>query len=105
MIKRTQMASNSEEGKYGLPGESWGVLARNVNKFYGKKQVLFDMNLHLPRGKIYGLLGPSGCGKTTLLNSILGALKVGFVLPFDAKRQRFCESRIKFIGLYLLVLE
>ncbi|MDF2675621.1 MAG: hypothetical protein K0R09_3893 [Clostridiales bacterium] len=31
----------------------------NLNKSYGRKKVLFDVNLDIPKGKIYGLLGPS----------------------------------------------
>ncbi len=59
-----------------LAPEQFGVYAENVQRFHGKKQVLFNMRMALPRGCIYGLLGPSGCGKTTFLNCILGALKV-----------------------------
>jgi len=42
----------------------------------GKKTspILRDLDLEVPRGKIYGLLGPSGCGKTTLLKCMLGKL-------------------------------
>jgi len=56
--------------------EEFGVWAEGVKRFFGKKQVLFDMRMALPRGRIFGLLGPSGCGKTTFLNCILGALRV-----------------------------
>jgi phosphate transport system ATP-binding protein len=38
--------------------------------FYGGKQALFDVNLHIPEKQITALIGPSGCGKTTLLRSI-----------------------------------
>lgn len=37
-------------------------------------QILRDLDLEVPKGKIYGLLGPSGCGKTTLLKCLLGKL-------------------------------
>ena len=46
-----------------------------VNKFFGKKQVLDDINLTVPIGGIYGLLGPSGCGKTTTVKIIAGILE------------------------------
>jgi phosphate transport system ATP-binding protein len=45
----------------------------NIDAFclwYGKKQALFDVSLHIPRGKVTALIGPSGCGKTTLLRSV-----------------------------------
>ncbi len=43
---------------------------RNINKNFGKKQILRDINLTLPRGKIIGLLGKNGTGKTTLIKII-----------------------------------
>ena len=43
---------------------------KNVYKSYGKKSVLKDVNLIIPRGKIIGLLGKNGTGKTTLIKLI-----------------------------------
>ena len=31
-----------------------------LNKFFGKKQVLFDIELEIPKGQMTALLGPSG---------------------------------------------
>ncbi|UTY40090.1 ABC transporter ATP-binding protein [Allocoprobacillus halotolerans] len=47
----------------------------NLNKKYGKKQVLKDVNLTLNGGQIVGLLGPNGSGKTTLIKVLNGLLK------------------------------
>ena len=44
----------------------------NVNKFYDKTQVLFDVNLSIKDGEFIVLVGPSGCGKSTLLRMIAG---------------------------------
>jgi ABC-2 type transport system ATP-binding protein len=33
---------------------------------------LFDVDLHVPRGSVYGLVGPNGAGKTTMLSIIAG---------------------------------
>ncbi|WP_280480971.1 ABC transporter ATP-binding protein [Nocardia cyriacigeorgica] len=38
----------------------------------GRREVLHEVSLTIPRGSITGLLGPSGCGKTTLMRSIVG---------------------------------
>jgi len=38
----------------------------NVNKFYGKKQALKNINLTIEQG-MFGLLGRNGAGKTTLM--------------------------------------
>ena len=42
----------------------------HVNKSFGKKQVLHDIHLTLPRGKIIGLLGKNGMGKSTMIKLI-----------------------------------
>ncbi len=39
-------------------------------KNFGEKQVLSDINLTIPRGKIIGLLGKNGMGKSTLIKLI-----------------------------------
>ena len=41
-----------------------------VNKEYGNKVALKDVNLTIPRGKIIGLLGKNGTGKSTLIKLI-----------------------------------
>lgn len=46
----------------------------NLSKFYGKKQVLDNLNLTIHNGEIYGLLGANGAGKTTTINIICGLL-------------------------------
>ena len=42
----------------------------NVNKNYGNKKVLKDVNLTIARGKIIGLLGKNGTGKSTLIKLV-----------------------------------
>ena len=49
---------------------------KNVCKSYGKKEVLKNINLKLPKGKIVGLLGKNGSGKTTLIKVINGLLSL-----------------------------
>ena len=42
----------------------------NINKSFGNKNILKDINLVIPRGKIIGLLGKNGTGKSTLIKLI-----------------------------------
>ena len=42
----------------------------HLNKSFGNKKVLKNINLVIPRGKIIGLLGKNGTGKTTLIKLI-----------------------------------
>ena len=47
---------------------------KNLNKFYGKKQALFDVNLSIQQG-MFGLLGRNGAGKTTLMKTLATLLQ------------------------------
>jgi len=42
----------------------------NLSKSFGKKKVLKNINLTIPKGKIIGLLGKNGTGKSTLIKLI-----------------------------------
>lgn len=46
-------------------------------KEYGKppRRVLNQVNLHIPKGSLFGLLGPNGAGKTTLLSILTGIIR------------------------------
>ena len=46
------------------------VEIKNLNKQFDKKEVLKNINLTIPKGKIVGLLGKNGAGKTTLIKLI-----------------------------------
>ena len=46
------------------------VECKKLCKSYDEKQVLKDVNLKIPKGKIVGLLGKNGTGKTTLIKLI-----------------------------------
>jgi len=45
---------------------------KNLNKKFGKLDVLNNINLTFNKGECIALIGPNGCGKTTLIKSILG---------------------------------
>lgn len=48
----------------------------HVNKSFGDKKVLRDINLVIPKGKVIGLLGKNGTGKSTLIKLINDLLTV-----------------------------
>lgn len=48
---------------------------QNIQKRFGKKQVLQDVNLTCDGGKCIGILGSNGCGKSTLLSILAGVLR------------------------------
>ena len=65
----------------------------HLEKSYGNKKILQDVNLTIPRGKIIGLLGKNGTGKTTLIKLLNDLLTIssGEILingkPVDALSQ------------------
>lgn len=44
----------------------------NLNAFYGKKQVLFGIDMVLPERHIAAVIGPNGAGKSTVLRAVFG---------------------------------
>ncbi|MDP4192985.1 MAG: ATP-binding cassette domain-containing protein, partial [Bacteroidota bacterium] len=49
--------------------------SQNINKAFGEKLLIDDMNFALPPGGIIGVIGPNGAGKTTLFKMITGQEK------------------------------
>ena len=45
---------------------------KQLNKKFGKNEVLKELDLSINKGGIFAVLGPNGSGKTTLIKSILG---------------------------------
>ena len=46
----------------------------NLEKKFGKRVVVDQVNLEFNQGEVVGLLGPNGAGKTTIFNMILGVV-------------------------------
>ncbi|MCC7164429.1 MAG: ATP-binding cassette domain-containing protein [Anaerolineae bacterium] len=44
----------------------------NLNKYYGERHALCDLNFTVKRGEILGFLGPNGAGKTTAMRILTG---------------------------------
>lgn len=49
--------------------------AEGLTKRYGRREALSDVDLHVPAGRVVGLVGPNGAGKSTLLNLACGLLE------------------------------
>ena len=44
--------------------------ARDINVWFGERQVLKDVNLQFPSNQVTALIGPSGCGKSTFIRTL-----------------------------------
>ena len=52
------------------------IETRRLTKLYGEQTAVNKVNLHVQKGRIYGLLGRNGAGKTTIMKMILGLTSV-----------------------------
>jgi len=72
----TQRAANGDafagEGSGPRQRETRGLELRGVYKSFGGVRVLEDVDFHLDRGEVVGLLGDNGAGKSTLIKIITG---------------------------------
>lgn len=74
--------------------DEYVVEIKNLTKMYKNQQAVEKINLHIKKGRIYGLLGRNGAGKTTIMKCILGltAPSTGSIsvfgqsLPKDARK-------------------
>ncbi len=48
------------------------IQLQKVQKIFGKRPAVEDLDLHVPRGEIFGLLGHNGAGKSTAIGMMLG---------------------------------
>lgn len=51
------------------------IETKNLTKKYGSQKSVADLNIHVQKGRIYGLLGRNGAGKTTTMKMLLGLTK------------------------------
>lgn len=73
---------------------------KNINKFFGKKQILKDINFDIEEGEILGFVGPNGSGKTTTIKIILGLQKASsgeVYINGDNIKENF-ENAIRKVG-------
>jgi ABC-2 type transport system ATP-binding protein len=50
------------------------IVAENVVRRFGQHTAVDGLDLHIPRGSIYGFLGPNGSGKSTSIRMLTGLL-------------------------------
>ena len=51
------------------------IEVENLTKDYGSGRGVFDVNLHVDKGEVFGFLGPNGAGKSTTIRHLMGFSK------------------------------
>ena len=75
----------------------------NLNKFYGERKVLKNLNFEVYAGEIFGFIGPNGAGKSTLIRIISGlsAPTSGEVFICGKSVQKNFEQAVTNIGVVM----
>jgi ABC-2 type transport system ATP-binding protein len=87
--------------KFSIMDKHYIIETKGLSYHYSKQeQTLFDINLQVPQGSIYGFLGPNGSGKTTTLSLLLGLLEKqqGSITIFGRELQSDRVTILKKIG-------
>ncbi|ACS89870.1 MULTISPECIES: ABC transporter ATP-binding protein [Thermococcus] len=51
------------------------IETKDLTKFFGKRNIIYHLDLKVPKGVVYGFLGPNGAGKTTTIKMLTAALR------------------------------
>ena len=79
------------------PGElEHAIRAHGLTRRFGHKTAVDNIDLDIPRARIYGFLGPNGSGKSTTIRMLCGLLRptagavtvLGHQMPRDAEQLR-----------------
>ncbi|UQD51136.1 bacitracin ABC transporter ATP-binding protein [Bacillus methanolicus] len=74
------------------------IETRNLSKKFGSFTAVDNIDLSVPKGKIYGFLGPNGAGKSTTIRMLLGLIKPSkgsvhlFGKPIDTNRMEILKK-------------
>src|SRR5947209_9034628 len=85
------------------PGETTmidAIRAEGLTKSYGSQRGLFDLDLEVKEGEIFGYLGPNGAGKTTTIRLLMGLIHpdAGTVGIFGLDCQRQAVEVKRYVG-------
>ena len=76
------------------------IETNNLSKIYSNTKVVNSINMHVERGKIYGLLGKNGAGKTTTMCMLLNLTypTSGEIFLFGKNSKKYSKELYSKIG-------
>lgn len=82
---------------------AFAIEVKNASFRYGEKEIFENISFSVKAGEIFCILGPNGCGKTTLLDCILGILKLnsGEVLINQLSKNKLKQKQLAEIMAYV----
>jgi ABC-2 type transport system ATP-binding protein len=79
------------------PAEGVAVACAGLTRDYGQGRGLFDLDLEIRRGEIFGFIGPNGAGKTTAIRLLMDLIRpdrgAATLLGLDARRDSLAIKR------------
>lgn len=72
------------------------IAVKQLSVTLGNRDILHDINVSIPMGKITTLIGPNGCGKSTLLRSMIGYISSPreCVTIFDKPLSSYSQNKL-----------
>ena len=78
------------------PRSDWAIQAHGLTRYFGRRCVVDNLSMDVPRGSVFAFIGRNGAGKTTTIRMLLGLMSptrgqssiLGFSsqeLPTDAR--------------------
>lgn len=75
------------------------LTSQELTKTFGNYAAANKVSLHVPRGKVYGLIGRNGAGKTTVLKMLCGlSVPTSGSFAFNGKTGKELAAEMKKIG-------
>lgn len=67
----------------------------DITKKFDALTALSDMNIHIKRGSVYGLVGPNGAGKTTFIKALMSIYKTDGGKILIDENSNICDEELK----------
>lgn len=66
--------------------------ARNISLYYGKREILKDINFEVGSNETLCIIGPNGCGKTTLIKALCNIIEFEGEILVNGKNIKKIEA-------------